>query len=771
MNRYHEQIAAVIKSTIFHSPTTYSWFSKSSPQLPPDVSHNFTHQDARNYLLFMLRSQLYKEFYCKGFAILNREENKDIRVNHATTFINELSSANFGKGYLEDGWELLDSERDKMVIRKGDLKLWVNPEDCLFPKLNGLPSNKRLSLKFPKEFLGLTTGFYLAKSNIPLPEDESQNLVRIYWNIKPEGAIILMRKLTLILNQAKLPFKLKVLNDPAHYNRCDAAVLYIQKSHYKDVSNILCEIYPKISIYLKKGVPALTKLLAPGLGLAEEPSKGKSFGVHRCKLLAEGMLLAYEQRKESIDERLQVVEEHFAVEGISLKKPFLNADSRDIYDFNIPGKPLKFFNDVSTECHKDFSEGMFLKTANEIGWRLSQDAVWYKECCNWVGAEDETSLMKNSDMRYRSLSPELYSGTSGIALFMAELYMATGDSKTRSTAIGAIRQALSYCDNISCDNRLGLYTGLVGVAFAAVRIGKMFEQEELILDAVKLLKHLMKEQQKRNKFDIISGRAGAIAAIRIIQELHYDKSLLNFAVCLGDELLNSAEKDDYGYSWKSIKFSNHQNLTGFSHGTAGVGYALLELFQMTGDLKYLEAAEKAFDYERFWFDANTGNWPDFRKEPIQAKGENSQKSFSSFWCHGAPGIAFSRLRAYEILKNKVYKTEAVTALETTKKTVNMLLYSGTENPCLCHGLAGNAESLLYGYQVLGEKYIENYKLALDVGNVIEEMYFSTRFRRTITNQIPGLMTGLAGVGYFFLRLNNPEVPSLLMLRTEDFLKK
>ena len=44
---------------------------------------------------------------------------------------------------------------------------------------------------------------------------------------------------------------------------------------------------------------------------------------------------------------------------------------------------------------------------------------------------------------YKTLGPDVYAGTSGIALFMAELAGLTGDPEVRRTAFGAIRHALA----------------------------------------------------------------------------------------------------------------------------------------------------------------------------------------------------------------------------------------------------------------------------------------------------------------------------------------
>ena len=51
----------------------------------------------------------------------------------------------------------------------------------------------------------------------------------------------------------------------------------------------------------------MTKALAPGLGIAEDPGEGNSFGLHRCGLIAEGLLRAREAGQASPSRRLATV--------------------------------------------------------------------------------------------------------------------------------------------------------------------------------------------------------------------------------------------------------------------------------------------------------------------------------------------------------------------------------------------------------------------------------------------------------------------------------
>jgi len=774
-NYYREQIVNALQVTMIHSPTTYSWFGKLSPQLPPFVKRALTPQSARDYLLFSLQSHLYNNFYCQGSAVTPRQETRELLSVGTIPFVQDLSVVNSGGGYWNEGWEVRAIGNGTIAVRGEDLDLWVRAEDCLAPPGASIVLGMQLSLRFPKEFLGIAPGFYMALSNKAFSRNDPQPLVRLYWNLGAEGAVHFMRSVTSMLNRVDIPFKLKVLNDLSRFTRCDAVVLYIRKSDYSTVSEMLGGIYPEVAKHLRQRIPVFTKLLAVGVGFAEDPGQGESFGQQSCRLLAEGMIRAYEQGKKSVEERLQVVLDYFTEHGISPEKPFLNPGSLDDYTFQCPSKQLPHLGaNTAIKSHADPNRRTFLETADEIGWRLSHEAVWYLDHCNWMGTLPQISPYDQYDVSYRTLMPELYSGTSGVALFLAELHAATGNAAARHTALGAIRQALSRADALPPSYRLGFYTGQMGIAFAAARVGRILGQEELLDSAMQLLQHATHDNQDEYEFDVMSGNAGAIVALVILRDMLDNASLLDSAIQLGDKLLQTADKRDTGYSWRSPTFSRHRNLTGFSHGTAGVGYALLELFQATGDSKYSRAAEQAFNYERHWFDADAGNWPDFREETRQSKRGKYPLIFSTTWCHGAPGVTLSRLRAYEILEEETCKAEAVIGLQTTGKIVEMWLDSETGNYSLCHGLTGNAEVLLYGSQVLGRGWTDRPAPVLAVANRgIEESAKDGHLWLCGTRggETPGLMLGLAGIGYFYLRLYNPAIPSILLLRRESFLHK
>ena len=101
---------------------------------------------------------------------------------------------------------------------------------------------------------------------------------------------------------------------------------------------------------------------------------------------------------------------------------------------------------------------------------------------------------------------------------------------------------------------------------------------------------------------------------------------------------------EHGPAWPNPALGK-QPLAGFSHGVAGIAYALLELAVATGDERYRTAALAALDYERALFDAVHQNWPDLREtQTLKTETNSAQGSvFVTAWCHGAPGIGLSRL--------------------------------------------------------------------------------------------------------------------------------
>jgi lantibiotic biosynthesis protein len=252
---------------------------------------------------------------------------------------------------------------------------------------------------------------------------------------------------------------------------------------------------------------------------------------------------------------------------------------------------------------------------------------------------------------------------------------------------------------------------------------------------------------------MISGSAGAIPALLALSRLPGGGDLVEAAARHARFLIDSANRGDRGWSWATVE-NRYSDLTGFAHGAAGIAFALLETFHATGDPAFREAAVEGFRYERSVFVPDQENWPDFRFPPKDGK-----TACAVMWCAGAPGIGLSRLRAWKLLGDPIYREEAEAAIRTTSR---WLAGSEDGNYSLCHGNAGNVELLLDS----GEA--SHREIARRVGEAgmrrYEEESVSWPCGIQGRGETLGLMLGQAGIAHFYLRLHDAQrTPSVLMV--------
>jgi lantibiotic biosynthesis protein len=402
----------------------------------------------------------------------------------------------------------------------------------------------------------------------------------------------------------------------------------------------------------------------------------------------------------------------------------------------------------------------FLAAADKIGTQLAREAVWDGKRCNWIGNHMEV-ISSRWVLTTRSFGPELYSGTAGIALFLGHLYRCTGERIFRVIAEGAIEHVRSLAPKMRPSSRLGFYAGTAGIAWSLRELSKICDRPDWSDEGLQLMRTIPQDAEPWN-LDIMSGMAGAVLGLLMLVHTGRERSMLDFAVNLGRKILAAANRHRFGWSWETLPESSSRDLTGLSHGASGISLALLELGRATEESAFITAAERGFEYEDHWFEPDNGNWPDFRTNP--GKPRSSKPVYEVAWCHGAPGIGLSRLRAYQLIGNEKYRLSAEAAIGTTYRSA-VSSTSGQGNFCLCHGQSGNADLFLCADHVFRE---EKYRtLAEQIGQRGLEAYDEIGVPWPCGVQgggeTPGLMLGLAGIGYFYLRLfDSAKVPTILL---------
>lgn len=219
----------------------------------------------------------------------------------------------------------------------------------------------------------------------------------------------------------------------------------------------------------------------------------------------------------------------------------------------------------------------------------------------------------------------------------------------------------------------------------------------------------------------------------------------------GEYLLKTIVSTNNMYGWLSGEEEQHL-LSGMSHGNAGTSLALGKLYSITKEQRYYEVAIRAINYENELFNKDENNWIDLRLSNSDGSKENF---YPVNWCHGAPGIGMSRLALYRINKDDILVKDIYTAIEITK------IKGSNESDCLCHGTMGNLDIFLLTYEILGEDRYLNWARSICSSTITINKDNGWRWGIGQKLQVPGMMTGLSGIGYQLLRTSNLSLPSVL----------
>jgi lantibiotic modifying enzyme len=240
----------------------------------------------------------------------------------------------------------------------------------------------------------------------------------------------------------------------------------------------------------------------------------------------------------------------------------------------------------------------------------------------------------------------------------------------------------------------------------------------------------------------MSGAAGALLiALRWYAQTK-DPSALEAAALAALKLKETAEHQKTGVAWNTVKDINYdKRLGGLSHGVTGIAWALSEWAEIGHDADARLLATEAYAYERTLFDKAHGTWVDAR-----------HNKYMCHWCHGAVGIGLAANRMRSTLGNTECDKIIYQAQKATWK------YGFMNNHCLCHGNLGNSEIFLTrGDQERSAKILSN--VLADYKRRKEWLCGLPGSTTT-----PGLMCGLAGIGYGLLRHTYPhDIPNILSL--------
>ena len=401
-----------------------------------------------------------------------------------------------------------------------------------------------------------------------------------------------------------------------------------------------------------------------------------------------------------------------------------------------------------------------LCAARRVAQRLGTLALRKNDRVSWLGL----TLLRERDWTIQPVGADLYSGATGIAHFLAYFDHVAGDDDSRAIARTVVRQLTrrlvatldaSDTGTVLPPSSLGAFGALGGAVYALAHIGALWGDHDLIDLAERVVTMLGDHVNADRTLDIIGGTAGFIMAASALEHVRSAPASRRLVQHAADILVARAEESAEGLSW-STPLPASRPVTGISHGASGMALALLAAGRLANHGPFVDAALRALRYERTCFDATRLNWPDYRILP--GRSHDDEPSWMWAWCHGAPGLGLVRLEALGSTDDLEVAGDLGSALTSTARV------GFGSNDSLCHGDLGNLE-LLVRAQELGYAGEWHESLAAHSARLVERLGRG-RWRCGIPGGVetPGLMTGLAGIGYELLRLAAPErVPSLLAL--------
>jgi type 2 lantibiotic biosynthesis protein LanM len=395
-----------------------------------------------------------------------------------------------------------------------------------------------------------------------------------------------------------------------------------------------------------------------------------------------------------------------------------------------------------------------LAAARAVGDRLCELAISGERDAAWIGM-----TYHHDKWLLAPLETDLYGGLGGIAMFLAYLGERTGVATYTEMAARArytIGEAVASGSHLLSSP--GVFSGWSSIPYLYSHLAVLWDRPDLLDATTPAIDELARMIPEAEGWDVMYGLAGAISGLLTLHRLRPDARLSSLATIAGDRLIAKATRRRRGMAWK-VNENDDFALAGFSHGAAGIGWALSHLAAATGEGRFRDAAVAAMEFERDVFSEQRQNWPDLRPplKPLPPGVAFEQPSLRA-WCHGAPGIGMGRLDMPGFEDDAEVAREIDIAVATTRRSG----FGGSH--CLCHGDLGNLELLLLAAQKRNDAALlsDVYRRARGILDGVAAHGWLSGVPLGV--ETPGLMTGLAGIGYAFLRLSAPEaVPSVLTL--------
>ncbi|HEX6629662.1 MAG TPA: T3SS effector HopA1 family protein [Gemmatimonadaceae bacterium] len=314
------ELRSALEAVEILSPTALRFAGQPYERPAATAAEALAAQSAGTIVISLLTEVLYGQAYARRFGSAPVPTPVAGPGDDLTAV---LGAAHPGRDRWEDGWEIRQPlSTGRVVAGRGVDARFLWPGEFVLADGPGMQPVKgaRIRVWRPRESATLQPGFWFAFG--AAGGSEELPLLRVYFNLSADAAPVLVSALIGGLDRFGVPFRFKCLSRRSLYPRTDAAVLYVARRHWALAAEVVDAAAARVGRGMIDQTPLFTRRLSPGVALAEDPGGGESFGMHRCRLAAQGVWNAWRDGARGPADRLAAVEAAFAQGGVDPARPW-----------------------------------------------------------------------------------------------------------------------------------------------------------------------------------------------------------------------------------------------------------------------------------------------------------------------------------------------------------------------------------------------------------------------------------------------------------------
>ncbi|XP_051146550.1 lanC-like protein GCR2 [Andrographis paniculata] len=327
----------------------------------------------------------------------------------------------------------------------------------------------------------------------------------------------------------------------------------------------------------------------------------------------------------------------------------------------------------------------------------------------------------------------LYTGALGTAFLLFKAYRVTGDENDLQLCSDIIKA----CNSASrSSGRVTFICGRAGVCALGAVVAYHKGDEQLCRQYLTQFKEIKLSEDLPD--ELLYGRAGFLWACSFLNKNISEDAISSTRMrAVADEIMKSGrklanERCPLMFEWHGKKY------WGAAHGLAGITNALMDVDLKPDEVEIVKGTLRYMIKNRF----PSGNY---------LSSEGSDRDRLVHWCHGAPGVALTLVKAAKVFGSEEFLQAAIDAGEVIWNR-GLLKRVG-----ICHGISGNAYVFLSLYQLTGKPEFLYRAKAFTC-------FLYDRAQTLISEGIMhggdrpySLFEGLGGMAYLFLDMTEPSL--------------